>query len=199
MTGSPPISAEFTEASKANFRFVLAEVSRTFRKTMPEAIHWACVKFLQSARANTMVSRKLRDTRDTEDPKLAATKPLEMEVWAQGWTAPKWHAITGSTDPARVIDHRGAARNSWNSVFRGLGKPAPAASGYVPPNVAGAKEHYTGEMPYALVWNRLSYLTTIHPTLANDSLVRVTNQYIKQLDKAAKKALQAGIRKAITL
>jgi len=198
MSAAPAISAEFTEASKANFRLVLAEVSRTFRKTAPEVIKWACIKFLTSARSHTKVSRKLRDTRDTAGTLAAAAHPMQMEVWAQGWTAPKWYGITGSADPARIIERRGAARNSWNRCFHDVGKLPPPSTGYQP-DVSGATRHFEGDMPYAILWNRLSYLPIIHPTIGQETLDRVTRQFVARLDREVKKALATGVRKAITV
>lgn len=192
------VNIAFKPETVARFRAAMLEASAVYRKTAPQAIKWAGIRFLTTARGKTKVGRKLRDIREAES--TGRSRRYEMEVWAQGWTAARWVPISAANDPARQIKTRGAARNSWNGCFRAFNKPAPPPTGWAGSTSAGsASTHYTGDVPYALIVNELSYLPVIHPSIMDDALRGAAKGFEEQLMKQARKALDTGLQKAITV
>ncbi len=196
------LSVEFKAGDAARWKSLCREWSVNMRKELPDVLVQAAWMTAKSARAHTPPCKAKLGLRDIVPNPLAESGGLLwgaakyiITMYGQGRVGPRYIPTDDLADRRRVISHAGAAKNTWNGVMRGIGKPAQVAVGLGRgADWAGAERHLAAEVPYITLQNSLSYMPAIFPDAFPASFERAMRQMEARLTKQARKALARAIK-----
>lgn len=187
------LSVEFKPEDMDRWRKLCREWSVNMRKELPDVLVQTAWMTAKSARAHTPACKAKLGLRSIRDNDALPPKYL-ITVYSQRGP-PRDIGTNDLADRRRVITNAGAAKNTWNGVMRGIGKPAQVAAGLGRGAYwAGAERHLTDAVPYITLHNSLSYMPAIFPDAFPASFERTMRQMEARLTKQAVGALAKAIR-----
>lgn len=181
----------FDKASVAAFDRAINNVFDQTQRSAAETVKYASIRFAMSGRANTKVGKKNRAV-------VANTgKGAKWLVVVKHQKKPDTFLPTNrKTDPRRVIKYRGAAKNSWNGVFRRLNRPAASSAGggkgsrWGTAKQIGMKTHN----PAIIIENFTAYMLEAFPALLGTAYNKAAKAMQYQLDRKVSREFEKAFK-----
>lgn len=166
--------------AQAQLGRTLDAIQHVTKRKLPQIIKQTTFYFVRSAVAATPKTKSGRRRR-IRVAKKGETKGAKyvMEVWKQGRAKPALLPTNRKDDPRAKIRYAGAARAGWLATYRYLGGKArkqPAHIEKVGRKANLTMHRLTGDKPFVLTANWISYIQTIAPMSAALGIARANNQ-----------------------
>jgi hypothetical protein len=185
---------EISQQQMGDFGRLLSDVATLTGRELPSIVGQASVWFLQSAAKETKLSKTKRPVETNPDRvklgrRLTGPK-YRFQTYTQGrsW----WNYTDDRMDPKRVIQRRGAARNTWKAMipltFKGnasfVGNKSAQSSAR---SAVDVRKSTSAENAWTEMRNSLSYMAVIAPHVMASAMGkthrRMEAYYLKALAK----------------
>ena len=188
------VATHFDPASVQAFQQALNDVEVVGRKSAAQAVQFASIKFVQSGRAASKLSKPRREVepvpvRPSENRRRAGT------IWrivVKHQNKPDTYFYTDSkSDPRRKIQNRGVAKNAWSGALARMNKAAGKqyANG-VGRNLGTAHLRLKGSDPAITIFNNVRYLEKAYPGIGSLAMRKAAAGMQHQLDQKVSRELE---------
>ncbi|VGO14743.1 hypothetical protein PDESU_03312 [Pontiella desulfatans] len=180
---------QFDHASERAFQRSLDNVFDQSQRSAADTVKYGAIRFATSGRASSKIGKKNRDV--VPNSSKNGAKWL-IVVKNQKGKPDRMLPTNALRDPRRVIKMRGAAKNSWNGVFRTLnGKTKAVAGGGRGASWGTAKKRgMDTHAPSITIENFTSYMMKAFPAILPTAYNKAANAMQAILDRKVSKEFE---------
>lgn len=191
-------SVHFTASSLQEMNRAIRSLETVGGKSAVQAVQYAALKFAQSGRAQSKLSKARRkiepNTGQHSNLKSRKTHGAQYRIVVKHQGKPDTYLPTNrKSDPRRKIKNRGVAKNSWSGVLakmhRASGRNYANGSGR---GLGTAEQRLRGANPFITIINRVKYLENAYPGIGSIAMQKAARGMQHQLDNKVARDLQRG-------